>query len=351
MPQVIIAGHLIRIQPEGNLLRLTRLKKSCLLIADQRTGRLAQFSLRCPVIKLNHFPSGVPSGIGNLHLHEDILPRGSFSHHRLQRKGRVGKTEAKRIDNLFSGSRQRFKIAVSNVDILRVIHVVRCLMKTGGRRIILQLFGKCIRQFSGRISNSHQKFRLRQAAFHAALPGHQRTGYSIIVLKPGSIHHAADVHDNNHPAKPAANGFDHPVLFIGQIEISALEQFIFYGNRFAVITKVRHGIAGAALSVPPLAGKTADGDDGGVREGRGRIQQIFRNFRLFDKSRAAAFLILVFCVLFIKLSRTVKNADNSILLKFHETIVNIVDVRRGNIAGTAAALYIVNCTFAEQCHP
>ena len=158
LARVIVRCHPTDGEGQVELLRLAGTEQFGLSERHQRSEGLSEFPLRDLRVNLRDRLPGDLRNIRDLDREQNLAApflrkRRKGRHHD---KLRVGQAVPERIIDPFLFPGNGLEISIADVDILRVIHVVRCLMKTGGRRIILQLFGKCIRQFSGRIHLTRQ---------------------------------------------------------------------------------------------------------------------------------------------------------------------------------------------------
>ena len=111
---------------------------------------VTQLSLRFADIYLNHFFSGTASGIRYLNPDLNItMVLSCFQW--LHLKGRIRKSETKWIIYLFPCTRNGFKVTITDINILHIIHIVPGFMEALRGGIILQRVGKGIRKLAGGI--------------------------------------------------------------------------------------------------------------------------------------------------------------------------------------------------------
>ena len=214
-------------------------------------------------------------------------------------------------------------------------------------RIILQPPGKGVGELSGRIVKAEKELCCCNAALHAALPCHEDAADFLILCKPVGGNHAADIHDDNHALETFGDLADQ-LLFTGrQIEIAAGKKAILQIHQSFVIADILARSAELGFAVPALAGKTADGDDCGIADGSCLIGERIRKLRLLNHARNSACLILGGYIVAVEGGSLLP--DRNKVFIFMEAVIQILHIRNRDIAGSAAALYIVKGSLAEKC--
>ncbi len=85
-------------------------------------------------------------------------------------------------------------------------------------------------------------------------------------MKPAGIHHAAYIHDDDDFREIRRHRIDHRPLCVGQAEIAILKNLCgLFRHRVLADTEIFVLRLHNTLSVPALAGKTADRDNRSVR--------------------------------------------------------------------------------------
>ena len=214
-------------------------------------------------------------------------------------------------------------------------------------RIILKSPGKGVGELSGRIAKAEKELCCCNAALHAALPCHEDTADFLILRKPVGRNHAAYIHDDNYAPEAVCDLADQ-LLFAGrQIEVTACKKAILQTHQSLVVADILTRSAKLGLAVPSLAGKTADGDDGGIADSSCLIGESIRKLRLLDHSRNSACLILGGYIVVVEGGSLLP--DRNQVFIFMEAVIQILHIRNRDIAGSAAAFYIVKGSLAEKC--
>ena len=267
---------------------------------------------------------------------------------RLDQEIRIGQAVSEGIADPLLRAGHRLKKAVSDVNVLCIIHIVRRRMKLLRGWVILQRFRKCIRKMPAGVHIPRQDVRRGQSAFHAALKRKQGALNPVICPEPLRLHHAADVQDYDHLRKVLRNQADHLLLRLRQAEIAVLKKLCREVKHLLLLCRQLIVPGQHRLSVPAFAGKTADGDDRGIREGFCLLQQFGGNLRFHRHARSRSTLILPGNILLIEVSQGFQDLNLSFLLFDLHTLMQAAQIRHRHIAAPSAAFHVVSCPLSEQ---
>ena len=215
------------------------------------------------------------------------------------------------------GIRQRLKITVSHINIFRVLHILDRFVKIIGKGIILQRRRKGVRQLSGRIHISAENIRHGKSAFHSTLPCQQHRPYFLTVLEPDSIHHTANIQDND---------------YFPEVLFYRLYQLFFTGSQIKIaffkntrrklhlpdflFIKLVALFIDLTFSIPAFPRESGNRNNSRIRVRFCRFQKSGRHFRLPAHTRHRAFCILPFHFLLIKAWQLVKQPYLSFLFLY-----------------------------------
>ena len=215
--------------------------------------------------------------------------------------------------------------------------------------IIRKLSGKGVGEPAGRTAFSHQKLRSGEAAFDAALPGHQHGCDLRVMDKPFRIHHAADVQHDDDLVEPFFDGRDHRLFGFGQIEVPVVEDSLRLFDHIGAFSGQLDLFALPGFAVPAFAGKTADRDHSRIRKPARAFRQLLRKRRLGQKPGFMSGFILRLDILFI--IRSGFRIDLHHIILHAETLEKVPCVSHGHVSASAAAFYIIKDPLAEKSDP
>ena len=147
----------------------SRQKKPCFCKPDQYNRRFLEPSPGKTCIDLhNLFPCMLP-GVANTYRYRKAILQACYISC-LHCKAGIAQAISKRIYHFFFGTGNGFKVAVSYIDIIGILHIILRLPEAGRRRIGIKVDSKSIRQMTRRSGLPCQKPGRSPSTFRTALP-------------------------------------------------------------------------------------------------------------------------------------------------------------------------------------
>ena len=130
-----------------------------------------------------------------------------------------------------------------------------------------------------------------------------------------------------------------------QTEITVLKDFF---TEFRLASLIRDlPFITDTLSVPALAGKTADHDQRRIRKLCRTVKKLCRNGRFHGHPRNSSAGVLLLYIFPVKICQRLINLSQSSLLC--KTVIKISHMRNRHIAASATSFYIIKNAFAKKC--
>ena len=346
LAEVVIGGHAADGEAHRDGLRVPGEQQLRLAVAAQHLRGLAQFALGGAVIDLHDLSAGHVAGVEDLHRGDDFAVR---QRHLLlrQREAGVGKAVAEGIDHLFRRAGDGFKVAVADVDVLKILHIIVGVVEAVRAGIVAQVPREGVRQLAGGVALAQQQLRRREAAFKAALPGQQHRADSLIFLEPRGLDHAAGVQHHDGLRERGADLLQHGPLGVGQVEVPVLKNLVHHADVVAPLhALVLRGGVELGFAVPALAGEAADGDHRRVGEGPRRREKRVRDLRLVHQAGDVPCGVLRRDV--VPVERGGAGKYRHLARGLNKALIEVADVGHGHVAAAAAALDIVDGALAEE---
>ena len=126
--QIVKACHIVNIKRKSNGFRFSGSEQSRLFICGKLSCRLAEPALRRAVIKLNYFSACLIARVFDIDCGNDFSV-ALTAYFAAERKACVRKTKAERISHIILCAGYCFKIAVADINIVRIVEVVKTFPK------------------------------------------------------------------------------------------------------------------------------------------------------------------------------------------------------------------------------
>ena len=213
-------GELLIRTPKRDDVALAGVELAGLGEGAQHALRFFQSSHGCRAPELHDLLAGHGAGVRNARGDGQLsVEMGKVLTHGF--KARIAQAEAEGKEHTLLPVSLKMPVADENPFGVVVVILAAEVFAAG---IVHMVAGNGIAESAAGTAHAAEDIRRGVAALHAALPGDQHGGQAVaVILGPGHVHDAADIHQHHHPGKSPRHHVEYVALFLREVVAALLQ--------------------------------------------------------------------------------------------------------------------------------